>query len=148
MRIVNRQGDQGGVEREFAVVHNDGETLVYFSPAGASKVQLNGPHFVVAPSVPYGVAAGNIDLLRNLFTEFVCPDFADSEELKQLRAENAELRRSQPAAQELEGFRADREELELYRAEERERAQLKDRQAVLDTPHNKRAPGRPREKAA
>ena len=56
--------------------------------------------------------------------------------------------RSQPAAQELEGLRADRAELEIFWAEERERAQLKDRQAVLDTPRNKRCSGRPREGAA
>ncbi len=43
--------------------------------------------------------------------------------------------------QELEALRADRKELELYRAEERDRAQMKARLAVLDTPRDKRPKG-------
>ena len=132
MRIVQRQGAEGGVEREFAVVHNGGRTLVYFSPAGASKVQLNAPHFVSGPSVPYGVVAANIDTLRNLFTEFVCPDFANGEELKQLRADCEELRRGQIDEQELERLRADRAELGRLQEEKREIASLRTRLAELE----------------
>ena len=131
MRIVQRQGDLGGVEREFAVVQNDGRILVYFSPAGASKVQLNAPHFVAGPSVPYGVVTANIDTLRNLFTEFVCPDFANGEELKQLRIKCEELRRCQIDERELEGLRADRAELERLREEKCEIVSLNARLAEL-----------------
>ncbi len=141
MRIVGQRGAAGGVEMELAVVEKDGQIFVYFSPAGATRVQLTGPHFVAAPSVPYGVVAGYIDTLRNLFSEFVSPDFADREELKTLRAEYDRLKARQISDQELEALRADRAELGLYRAEERERAQMKARLAVLDTPRDKRPKG-------
>ena len=141
MRIVNRRGAMGGVERDLAVVNVEGQTRVYFSPVGATQVQLSGPHFVAQPGATYGDVAANVDALRNAFSEFVCPDFANHEELKALRAEYADLKRSQISKEELEALRADRAELGLCRAEERERAQIKARQAVLDTPRDKRSKG-------
>ncbi len=141
MRIVNQRGAMGGVERELAVVQVEGQTRVYFSPVGATKVQLSGPHFVAVPGTIFGDVAANVDALRNAFSEFVCPDFAGCEELKELRAEYADLKRSQISKEELEALRADRAELELYRAEERERAQMKARLAVLDMPRDKRPKG-------
>ncbi len=138
MRIVNRRGAMGGVERELAVVQVEGQTLVYFSPVGATRVQLTGPHFVAQAGATYGDLAANVSALRNAFSEFVSPDFANHEELKALRTEYADLKRSQISKEELEALRADRAELELYRAEERERVQLKIREAVLDTPRDQR----------
>ena len=58
--------------------------------------------------------------------------------MKDLRAEYEKLKRSQISEQELEALRADSKELQIFRAEERERAQLKTRQAVLDTPRDQR----------
>ena len=141
MRIVNQRGRPGGAEVELAVVQVEGQTLVYFSPAGATRVQLRGPHFVVAPSVPYGLVQSNVDTLRNLFSEFVCPDFADREELKTLRAEYDRLKANQISEQAVKDLRADRLELEFYREEERERAKLKARLVVLDTPRDQRPKG-------
>lgn len=141
MRIVSRRGQSGGVERELAVVQVEGQTLVYFSPAGTTEVKLSGPHFVAQPGATYGDVAANVSALRNAFSEFVCPDFADYEELEALRAECKNLKRGQISDQEIETLRADRKELELYRAEERERGQLNARQAVLDTPRDKRPKG-------
>ena len=141
MRIVNQRGAMGGVERELAVVQVEDQTLVYFSPVGATKVQLSGPHFVAHPGTIYGDVVANVDALRNAFSEFVCADFAGYEELKTLRAEYDRLKARQISDQELEALRADRAELELYRAEERDRAQMKARLAVLDTPRDKRAKG-------
>ena len=141
MRIVSHRGAPGGVEREFAVVQVEGQTLVYFSPAEATKVQLRGPHFVAAPSVPYGLVQSNVDTLRNLFSEFVCSDFADGEELKTLRVEYDRLKASQISEQETKDLRADRAELAFYREEERERAKLKARLAMLDTPRDQRGKG-------
>ena len=141
MRIVSHRGAAGGVEREWAVVQVEGQTLVYFSPAGATRVQLSGPHFVAAPGTHYGQLVGSVDALRNSFSEFVCPDFANHEELKTLRAEYDRLKANQISEQELKDLRADRAELAFYREEERERAKLKARQAVLDTPRDKRPKG-------
>ncbi len=139
MRIVKQHGDAGGVEMELAVVDKDGQYFVYFKPVGAAKVQLNAPHFVVGPGREYGDLQANMMYFRDAFDEFVCPDFADGEELKALRTEYQNLKRNQIS--DLEALRADRAELELYRAEERERAQLKTRQAVLDTPRDQRGKG-------
>ena len=141
MRIVKQRGAAGGAEMELAVVQTEGQIFVYFSPAGATRVQLSGLHFVAAPGTHYGNVVGSVDNLRGAFSEFVCPDFADREELKELRAEYENLKRRQITEQELEALRADRKELEIFRAEERERAQLKARQAVLETPRDKRPKG-------
>ena len=141
MRIVNRRGAMGGVEKELAVVQNDDGTFVYFKPVGATKVKLSGPHFVAQSGTIYGDVVANVDALRNAFSEFVCPDFAGCEELKELRAEYADLKRSQISKEELEALRADRAELGFYRAEERDRAQMKARLAVLDTPRDQRPKG-------
>ena len=141
MRIVNQRGAVGGVERELAVVQVEGQTRVYFSPVGATKVQLSGPHFVAHTGTIYGDVAANVDALRNAFSEFVCPDFANHEELQTLRTEYDRLKASQTSEQEIKALRADRVELEFYREEERERAKLKARQAVLDTPRDKRPKG-------
>ena len=138
MRIVSHRGAPGGVEREFAVVQVEGQTLVYFSPAEATKVQLRGPHFVAAPGTHYGQLVGSMDALRNSFSEFVSPDFADHEELKALRTEYDRLKANQISEQEVKDLQADRKELGIYRAEERERAQLKARLTHLDTPRDKR----------
>lgn len=141
MRIVSQRGALGGVERELAVVQVDGQTLVYFSPVGATTVQLSGPHFVAAPGTIYGDVHSATDTLRNLFSEFVCSDFANHEELKTLRVEYDRLKASQISEQEVKDLRADRAELAFYREEERERAKLKARQAVLDTPRDQRGKG-------
>ncbi len=141
MRIVSHRGGPVGAEMELAVVQVEGQTLVYFSPAGATRVQLRGPHFVAAPSVPYGLVQSNVDTLRNLFSEFVCPDFADREEFQTLRTEYARLKSSQISEQEIKDLLADRAELAFYREEERERAKLKARQAVLDMPRDQRGKG-------
>ena len=141
MRIVSQRGALGGVERELAVVQVDGQTLVYFSPVGATTVQLSGPHFVAAPGTIYGDVAASVDTLRNAFSEFVCPDFANHEEFQTLRAEYARLKASQISEQEIEALRADREELKIYQAEGRDRAQLKARLATLDTPRDQRPKG-------
>ena len=123
---------------ELVVVNEGDRYFVYFKPVGAARVQLNAPHFVVGPGRTYGDLQANMEYFRDAFDEFVCPDFANHEELKALRAEYENLKRSQISAQELEALRADRKELELYRAEEGERAQLKARLIHLDTPHDKR----------
>lgn len=141
MRIVAHRGDTGGVEMELVVVDKDGRYFVYFKPVGAAGVQPNAPHFVVAHDRTYGDLQGNMEYFRNAFEEFVCPDFADREELKTLRGEYENLKRRQISEQEIEALHADRKELEIFRAEERERAQMKARQAVLDTPRDKRSKG-------
>ena len=141
MRIVSKSGDLGGVERELVVVQKHGSVFAYFAPAGASEAQLDGPHFVTHPSAHYGNVVVAVDQIRNMFAEFVCPDFADREELNELRTAYADLKRDQPSKQELEALRADRVELAFFREEERERAQLKARQAMLDTPRDERPKG-------
>ena len=141
MRIVSKSGDLGGVERELVVVLKDGRNFAYFAPVGANKGQFSGPHFVAHPSIPYGNVVEAVDQIRNMFAEFVCPDFADCEELNELRTALSDLKRSQPSEQELEALREDRVELAFFREEERERAQLKARQAMLDTPRDERPKG-------
>lgn len=138
MKIVSRRGGPGGGAMELVVVDEGDRYFVYFSPVGAARVQPNAPHFVVARDRSYGDLKAKMEYFRNAFDEFVCPDFAGHEELKALRAECDNLKCSQVSEQELEDLRA---ELELYRAEERERAQMKARQAVLDTPRDKRPKG-------
>ncbi len=118
MRIVNRRGAPGGVERELAVVQVEGQTLVYFSPAGATEVKLSGPHFVAQSGATYGDLAANVDALRNAFSEFVCPDFANHEELKALRVEYENLKCSQISEQELKALRADYDNLKRCQVSE------------------------------
>ncbi len=141
MRIVNHRGGPGGAEMELVVANEGEQYFVYFKPVGAAKVQVNAPHFVVGRGRTYGDLQANLEYFRNAFDEFVCPDFSGHEELKTLRAEYQNLKSRQISDQELEALRADRLELEFYREEERERAKLKARQAVLDTPRDQRGKG-------
>lgn len=133
MKIVKQRGDAGGVEGEFVLVLKDNRLFVYFSPVGAVRVPPDAPHFVVETAAAYGDVEGHIDVLKHLFVEFVCPDFADGEELKELRAKYENLKRRRGSDQELEALRADRAELERMRLEERETAELKDRLVELLT---------------
>ena len=141
MRIVSQRGALGGAEMDLAVVNEGAQYFVYFKPVGAARVQPNAPHFVVGRGRTYGDLQANMEYFRDAFDEFVCPDFADHEELKALRAEHENLKRNQTTEQEVKDLRADRLELEFYREEERERAKLKARQAVLDTPRDQRPKG-------
>lgn len=141
MRIVSRRGAVGSAEMKLGIVQTDGQNFVYFLPAGAAKAQLNAPHFVIKSGIMYGDLVGHVEFFSGAIAEFVCPDFANHEELKALRIEYDRLKTSQITEQELEALRADRAELELYRADERERVQLKARQTALDTPRDKRPKG-------
>lgn len=134
MKIVKQRGDAGGGAMELVVVDEGDRYFVYFSPVGAARVQPNAPHFVVARDRSYGDLKAKMEYFKNAFDEFVCPDFAGHEELKALRAEYDNLKRSQVSDQELEALRADRAELERMRLEERETTQLKARLVELLTP--------------
>ncbi len=131
MKIVKRPDDQGGAEMRLAVVEENGRLLVYFLPPGTDKAQRNAPHFIAGQGIIFGNLAPLVDSFNTTISEFVCPDFADGEKLKQLRIECDELRRCQIDEQELEGLRADRAELERLREEKREIASLRTRLAEL-----------------
>ena len=132
MKIVSRQGDESGAEFTLGIVQKGDRLFVYFLPPGANKANLNEPHFVIAPGVMYGDLATQVDYFSSVIAKFVCPNFADSEELKQLRAELVELRRRMVSDEELEGLRADRVELQRLLAGKREIAELKARLVELE----------------
>ena len=134
MKITGRPGDPGGVEMRLAIVQKGEQASVYFLPPGTNKAQLNAPHFVVAPGTYFGDLDSLVYDMNQRFSEFVCRDFADGEELKRLRAENAKLRRGQIDERELEGLRTAHAELERLREEKREAASLRTRLAELEGP--------------
>ena len=150
MRIVKQRGDADGTDMELVVVQKDDQNFVYFSPVGATKVQLNGPYFVANPGTTYGDIAAYVENLKNAFLEFVCPDFADRAELTELRAKYDDLKRWRVDDEELEALRADRAELERMQFEEREIVKTKARLIELLAPPVRDAasgPWRPRETA-
>ncbi len=131
MRITNRPGDPGGTEMRLAAVLKGERPAVYFLPPGVDKAQPNSPHFIAASGVVFGDMAPLAYNMDQNFSEFVNPAFADAEELKRLRVENAELRRGQIGDAELEGLRTAHAELERLREEKREAASLRTRLAEL-----------------
>ena len=70
--------------------------------------------------------------MNAVIEKFVCPDFADSEELKQLRSECAELRRAAIDPKELEQLRAGCAELAQWREERSEASRLRARLAEIE----------------
>ena len=133
MKIAHRQGDEGGAEMKFGVVLKDGRNFVYFFPPGTDSVNPNTPHFVIVSGVGYGDLTVQVDHLNNIVEKFVCPDFADREELKQLRAENRDLRRAVVEPKELEQLRAGCAELERLKKERREASRLRARLTELES---------------
>ena len=134
MRIVKQRGDAGGAEMELVVVQKDGRYLVYFSPVGATEVQLNGPYFVARPSTTYGDLAAYVENLKNVFSEFVCSDFADRAELMELRSKYENLKRYRVSDEELAALRMDRAELQRMQLEERAIVETKARLVELLAP--------------
>ena len=132
MKIVQRRDDEGGAEMKFGVVQKDGQVFVYFLPPGTDKVTPNEPHFVIASGITYGDLAAQVDYFNNVISKFVCPDFADREELKRLRAENRDLRRATVDPTELEQLRASGAELERLREKRHELSQLRARVTEME----------------
>ncbi len=133
MKIVQRRGDESGAEMKLGIVEKDGRMFVYFQKPGTDKAQLNGPHFIAASGIVFGDLELAVYHMNQNFSEFVNPAFADGEELKQLRAESAELRGAAVDPKELEQLRAGSVELERLREEGRERVRLRARLAELQS---------------
>ncbi|MCZ6862978.1 MAG: hypothetical protein O7I42_22375 [Alphaproteobacteria bacterium] len=136
MKIVQRRGDEGGVEMDLSVVQEDGRIFVYFKKSGTDKANLNEAHFVIKPSIAYGDVGTWVFDFKTIVEEFICPDFADRAELEQLRAESAKWRGKVVDPTELEQLRADSAELERLREKQREashhRARLNELESQLD----------------
>ena len=132
MKFVKYRDDKGGAEMKLGVVQKDGRLFIYFCPAGADKADIAAPHFVISPAITYGNAVAWLFDFDAMIEQFVCPDFAEREELEQLRAES--LKWQGPAAEpgELEKLRADSSELARLREERREAAKIRARLAELE----------------
>ena len=136
MKVVWRRGDEGGVKVAFDTVQKDGRIFVYFQKLGTGKANPNEPHFIIKPAIAYGDVGTWVFDFNAIVETFVCPDFADREELEQLRAESAKWLGQVVDPAELEQLRADSAELERLRENRREisqhRARLKELESQLD----------------
>ena len=132
MKIVQLRGDESGSDMKLCVVQTDGRLFIYFQKPGTDKADIGAPYFVIKPGVTYGDITDLVFSLNITIEQFICPNFADGEELKQLRAESTKWLGEAVDPTELEQLRADSAELERMKEKRHEASQLRARLAELE----------------
>ncbi len=132
MKIVKQRGDESGADMKLGVVQEDGRSFVYFLSAGTDTPNPEAPHFIIKPAIAYGDVGAWVFDFNAMVENFVCPDFADREELIKLRAESVKWQGTAAEPGELEKLRAESAELARIRENRTEAAKLRARLAELE----------------